>query len=80
MYNGTNYSWNQFDVGGKNLSIQVLVEGDFPVGSSVESVTASGNAVEVARYNAAGQLINGKQKGLNIVKLSDGTTRKVMVR
>lgn len=64
----------------KNLSIQVLVEGDFPVGSSVESVTASGNAVEAARYNAAGQLINGKQKGLNIVKLSDGTTRKVMVR
>lgn len=80
LYNGTNYSWNQFDAGGKNLSIQVLVEGDFPVGSSVESVTASGNAVEVARYNAAGQLINGKQKGLNIVKLSDGTTRKVMVR
>lgn len=79
-YNGTNY-WNQFTCPGeKSLSIQVLVEGDFPEGSSVESFTASDNAVEVARYNAAGQLINGKQKGLNIVKLSDGTTRKVMVR
>ncbi len=77
---GENYSWRKFNSGKRNLSIQVLVEGDFPEGSSVESVTASDNAVEVARYNAAGQLINGKQKGLNIVKLSDGTTRKVMVR
>lgn len=77
---GENYSWRKFNSGKRNLSVQVLVEGDFSEGSSVESVTASGNAVEVARYNAAGQLINGKQKGLNIVKLSDGTTRKVMVR
>lgn len=77
---GENYSWRKFNSGKRNLSIQVLVEGDFPEGSSVESVTASDNAVEVARYNAAGQLINGKQKGLNIVKLSDGTTRKVMGR
>lgn len=77
---GENYSWRKFNSGKRNLSVQVLVEGDFPGGSSVESVTASGNAVEVARYNAAGQLINGKQKGLNIMKLSDGTTRKVMVR
>lgn len=77
---GENYSWRKFNSGKRNLSVQVLVEGDFPEGSSVESVTASDNAVEVARYNAAGQLINGKQKGLNIVKLSDGTTRKVLVR
>ena len=77
---GENYSWRKFNSGKRNLSVQVLVEGDFPEGSSVESVTASDNAVEVARYNAAGQLINGKQKGLNIVKLSNGTTRKVMVR
>ena len=77
---GENYSWRKFNSGKRNLSVQVLVEGDFPEGSSVESVTASDNAVEVARYNAAGQLINGKQKGLNIVKLSDGTTRQVMVR
>ena len=77
---GENYSWRKFNSGKRNLSVQVLVEGDFPEGSSVETVTASDNAVEVARYNAAGQLINGKQKGLNIVKLSNGTTRKVMVR
>lgn len=28
--NGTDYSWLQFTAGGKSMSIQVLVEGDFP--------------------------------------------------
>jgi hypothetical protein len=37
------------------------------------------NVKEVARYNAAGQLINGAQKGINIIKLSNGKTLKVMV-
>ena len=40
-----------------------------------------GNGVEeVARYNAAGQMIHGPQKGVNIIKYSDGTTRKVIVK
>ena len=36
-------------------------------------------AVEVARYNAAGQAI-ATQKGLNIVKMSDGTVQRVIVK
>lgn len=48
--------------------------------TAIESVGSADNAVEVARYNAAGQCINGKQKGLNIVKLSNGTTLKVVVK
>lgn len=49
--------------------------------SSVESVkTDSAAAVEVARYNAAGQLISAPQKGLNIIRMSDGTSRKIMVK
>lgn len=36
-------------------------------------------AVEVARYNAAGQAI-AAQKGLNIVKMSDGTVQRVIVK
>lgn len=46
----------------------------------VEGVKASANAVETARYNAAGQRILGQQKGLNIIRLSDGRTQKVVVR
>lgn len=48
--------------------------------NAVEGVSANNNAVEVARYNAAGQQIKGQQKGLNIVKLSDGRTLKVIVK
>lgn len=35
---------------------------------------------ETARYTIDGQLISSPQKGLNIVKMSDGSTRKVIVR
>lgn len=38
------------------------------------------NAEVVARYNAAGQMIAAPQKGLNIIKYANGTTRKVMVK
>ena len=35
---------------------------------------------EVARYSVNGARLNAPQRGLNIVKMSDGTTRKVMVK
>ena len=38
------------------------------------------NVVVVARYNADGQQINAAQKGLNILKMSDGTVHKVLVK
>lgn len=51
-----------------------------PTGVSEVKTNDGKEAVEVARYNAAGQQINGQQSGLNIVKYSDGTTRKVVVK
>ena len=36
-------------------------------------------AVEVARYNAAGQAV-AAQKGLNIVKMSDGSVQRIIVK
>lgn len=50
-----------------------------PTGIGGINADASG-AEEVARYNAAGQVIDGPQKGLNIIKYANGTTRKVVVR
>ena len=35
---------------------------------------------ETSRYNVAGMSIDKPEKGLNIVKMSDGTTRKELVR
>lgn len=44
------------------------------------TVAGEAGAEEVARYNAAGQMISGPQKGLNIIKYSNGTIRKVIVK
>lgn len=35
---------------------------------------------EIIRYNIQGQMIPSKQKGVNIIKMSDGTTKKTIVR
>ena len=37
-------------------------------------------AMEVIRYNASGQVISTKQPGINIIRMSDGTVRKVLVK
>ncbi len=38
------------------------------------------NATAIIRYNAAGQKLAGVQKGLNIVKMSNGEVKKVFVK
>lgn len=42
--------------------------------------TVADKNVEVARYTIDGQRINTPQRGINIVKMSDGSTVKVMVK
>ena len=61
-------AWNKF----KNI-----VEG---IENAVKSVETDAQAEETERYNVGGQRISSPQKGLNIVKMSDGTTRKVMCK
>ena len=47
----------------------------------IGSVTMNGtDATEVARYNLKGHRINSPQPGLNIIRMSDGTVRKVFVK
>ena len=55
-----------------------IIEMDTQTG--IDSVTASDAAKEVSRYGINGQLLNGPTKGVNIVKYSDGTTKRVMVK
>lgn len=54
------------------------------VGSSVDAINdlqqTVGAATIVARYNAAGQQIVAPQQGLNILKMSDGSIRKVILK
>lgn len=50
-------------------------------GSGVEAASIdSKNAVEVARYAIDGRQISAPQQGINIVRYSDGSVRKVFVR
>lgn len=45
----------------------------------ISSTDAAANRHEVARYTVDGRRINQPQKGLNIVKYSDGSVKKVVV-
>lgn len=40
----------------------------------------AGHAVEAARYNLQGVRIYAPQRGVNIIRMSDGTTKKVLVK
>lgn len=62
-----------------NEQITIFVYGS-QVASGVNNLSRPATATVVARYNLNGQAINGAQKGLQIVKLSDGTTRKIIVK
>lgn len=47
--------------------------------TAVERISTS-EKMETARYNAAGQRLDAPQQGLNMVRFSDGTVRKEVVR
>ena len=48
--------------------------------SGIDSVILNPDAMEVSRYSVNGQRLVGPTKGLNIVKYSDGSARKVVVK
>lgn len=48
--------------------------------AGIDKVTTSANAKEVSRYSANGQRLSAPAKGLNIVKYSDGSVKKVVVQ
>ena len=48
--------------------------------TGIDKVATSTNAKEVSRYSANGQRLSAPAKGLNIVKYSDGSVKKVVVQ
>ena len=65
-YQATNY-WNKFTH---------IVEG---IPTAIKAVKQN-EATETERYTTDGQAINKPQKGINIIKMSDGTTKKVLIK
>ena len=48
--------------------------------TGIDHITTSGEAKEISRYAADGQRLEVPAKGLNIVKYSDGSVKKVVVQ
>ena len=51
-----------------------------PTTNDIQHPANASNATETARYALDGKRLNAPQKGVNIIRMSDGTTRKVIVR
>lgn len=48
--------------------------------SGVEALDTPAEVVEIERYNLQGQRLNEPVKGVNVVRYSDGSVRKIMVK
>ncbi len=48
--------------------------------SGINDIVTDGDAIEVARYDINGILLTEPQPGINIVRYSDGTTKKELVK
>ncbi len=65
-------------IGDSTIEITLPTEDTEPETSSISQIVV--DIYEVARYNLEGQRINAPEKGINIVRYSDGTSRKELVR
>ena len=62
--------------------IKTFDTGNNPTGINTIKIdnTSTEDVHEIARYNMQGRRIETPEKGINIVKMSDGTTRKIFVK
>lgn len=64
-----------------NVNDRIVLTFNQPTTTAVESVaTATTKGEPVERFNLSGQKLSAPQHGVNIVRYSDGTTRKVIVK
>lgn len=54
--------------------------GKYKGGSGIDNVTTTSNVHEVARFTIDGRRIQQAQPGINIIQMSDGSVRKVLVK
>jgi hypothetical protein len=67
------YPWNEF---GTIMSFSgEIADLDF---LGIKTTEVSGDARETARYSIDGRRLSHPQKGINIIRMSDGTVRKVL--
>jgi len=59
---------------------EIVIELNGPAPTAINGVAEGDGAKESARYNLNGQKLSAKQRGVNIVRMSDGSTIKVYVK
>ena len=75
------YSRKGSPVGFDVISISAkYVKGRVQTGVQQLNIDTDKTKRVVARYNVSGQLLQHAERGVNIVKYADGTTRKVIVK
>lgn len=65
-----------------NFTLTLIEKGDnegWSPATGIDSIATVDTSV-VAIYNLSGVKVNTYQKGINIVRLSDGTTKKILVK
>lgn len=67
------YTYPQ-NVAGSKITVVFTTES-----TGIDGVEAAGSNEEVARYTLDGRKLSAPQKGVNIVKYADGSTKKVVV-
>lgn len=75
---GTMLSTIKVEANGESRTVNIRFVYD-ETSNSIASV-GNGNAVEVARFTVDGRQLTKPQRGLNIVKMSDGSIKKVLVK
>lgn len=63
-----------------DLNEQIIISFKCVEPTAIDGVDADSNATVTARYNINGQKMGVAVKGINIVKMSDGKVRKVLVK
>lgn len=58
----------------------VHIEEEAPSGINAINRAEDGSSHELDRYDVRGNRLNTPQKGLNIIRMSDGSTKKVMIK
>ena len=74
------YEWGVQTVNAALIGSTFAKGNDITIGSGngIADTTAATTAVEKARYNLNGQVVDAQCKGVNIVRLSDGTVKKIV--
>lgn len=75
---GTMLSTIKVEANGESRTVNIRFVYD-ETSNSIASV-GNGSAVEVARFAVDGRQLTHPQRGLNIVKMSDGSVKKVLVK